>query len=413
MGERRNRRIRAALERQEEYRTGEPERRLMNGGIELLVQSHHEDDTIDHSGVFVSWCLTPELFDRVQEISKNKAARLLIVIREGEGESRNNEKRHLFDISLGKGYISFDAPGSHQMTAMVVFAESENILINKLSAGGYGCFRVDVLGLYDDTVLLDERERVGYCRVQVNVPKGVFAEEPRDWWWVNALRKKNPTRNMCEYRRWRVFAYTLQPFIVVLMLCFMALVASAMIVCRTFVAIVMLSIGIIDLNFRALVNIKKYRDMNDIWWNSKGSVFMPEVGGHKLIAGLAFSPLTFALVFLFSLALSFVVNDTGEAVSLAMNYYWPAWACVLVSFLLANGIVALAYRSLSPGEIAAQARSLEQEILWAERERLVCTNAAAMEPSLRGVPLTRKTFHLHWSGFRQKHCEDFPTRTYW
>jgi hypothetical protein len=179
----------------------------------------------------VSWCLDEET---INMMAKEKVANPQVVIcvapsnTEEKAHRYHTEKEYRKVVPLKDlmTFVEFRSSGPCKIWGFISFKKKKGEAQSTYLERRDGEFRTNILD-YDGEEyahwLLDEetreaRESKKYTSlsqpIKVDVPAGVFAPEPKEWEkaWVNHLFK-DKVIDQCEFRRRRLFAYGVQPFI--------------------------------------------------------------------------------------------------------------------------------------------------------------------------------------------------------
>ncbi len=169
-------------------------------------------DTNATSGsVAVSWCIDEEVINKFVNRRTINPMIILCVVPEN---STSKEYRIAVPLKDMMAYVSFRRPGKNKIFAFICDDDCPRRWLNKNSYYKY-YYNVLTYGGEDYCSTLNEYERAE--PLEVDVPAECFAPEPPEWEkaWVNALFKYKP-EDQCDFRRRRIFAYTLQPVLFLL-----------------------------------------------------------------------------------------------------------------------------------------------------------------------------------------------------
>ncbi len=191
------------------------------------------DKDITHGSIPISWCLDHESIKKLMDLG-NTNPTILIVVAPQNGYHIKKEVRYVCALSELMTYISFIRPGENRIFAIVFKSSVSSIKDSELSKykGVYNSHILnhsgtDIYG-YDDYVK---------ASLDVDVPADIFAKEPAEWekTWVLWL-VKDKGLDQCDFRRKRLFAYTVQPFVMLgnLLLRFLFTFISAGLLLRSF-----------------------------------------------------------------------------------------------------------------------------------------------------------------------------------
>lgn len=170
----------------------------------------------------VRWSLEKELVETLVSF-KEEASRfnILFVIK----DDRGSESRVLAPLDQEMTYLSFQRPGDNRVLATIVRG-SIGYLRNQYLSRDRNFYRMPVLD-YSGSDFLPHVEPVSLVRMVVNIPEGVFAPEPSAWmkWWVNLFYEDEP-RDECGFGKRQLFAFTIQPAQVAIIVGFSFLATS-------------------------------------------------------------------------------------------------------------------------------------------------------------------------------------------
>src|SRR5271166_3039921 len=215
-----------------------------------MFQLQISDTDATSGSIPVSWCLDEET---IKELADKKIANPQVVIcvspvnTEG-GYHVKKEYRKVVPLKDLMTYVEFRSAGPNRIWGFISYmgrGASHTRYLGKKD----GEFQTNILdwdGEQYAHFLLDfetyeartSKVYKGLSQpIQVEVPAGVFAPEPAPWEkaWVN-LFFKDKVVDQCEFRRRRLFAYSVQPLIMLvsLILRFLLLVAGAAMLARNF-----------------------------------------------------------------------------------------------------------------------------------------------------------------------------------
>lgn len=195
-------------------------------GINKMLELHIDDINVSSSVVPVSWCVDKELLKLLASTGIENP-QLVICVSPAGHYHKSKEIRYVVPLKDLMTYIEFRSPGKHRVWAFVSTQFRKDA-------------RREYLSRLDDILDCDGEEwsswfwienknilKVSRTYIEVEVPDGCFAPDPPQWEkdWINWLWSID-VDNQCEYRRLRIFAYTVQP-IVFLINCIIRLLSFA------------------------------------------------------------------------------------------------------------------------------------------------------------------------------------------
>lgn len=172
----------------------------------------HVPDAVTGPNVRIRWCVRREDADDVAERPPSERWLLVVVRATAHEEEPDVERRYLFRLDDGVAWVPMLREGTNVVGARV-------LRMPRARARGYLHGAVSDF----DTDL--------WHRVEVVVPLSVFARPAFDRRWVNFMTR-TPCADECEYRRRRLFAYTLQPLMLVAAVPMVVAIVVAMVVGR-------------------------------------------------------------------------------------------------------------------------------------------------------------------------------------
>lgn len=188
--------------------------------IELSVS----DNDVTSGSIAVSWCVSHETLDLLAKENISDPQLVICVSPDGELYSSKKEYRKVVPLKDLMTYIEFRVPGKNRISALISYKNRKNAK-NKYLSKNNGDYDSNILNYdgsdYSTTIhSMDQidRELLLSTPIIVNVPQACFAPEPPAWekLWVNHFFRDKPS-DQCNYRRRRLFAYSVQPFIFIVL----------------------------------------------------------------------------------------------------------------------------------------------------------------------------------------------------
>lgn len=178
-----------------------------------MLELHVSNNNVTSGAIPVSWCVDREMLNHLSEKGVKDPALVLCVAPVNNYDS-SKEVRKVVPLRDLMAYVDFRFPGEHRIWGFVSskfsLREAKKYYLSK---GGRD-FIASILnwdgdGFTSHNELLDVKDPL-----MVVVPKDSFAPEPARWEkdWVNWLFLSKCV-DQCHFRRRRMFAYTLQPLI--------------------------------------------------------------------------------------------------------------------------------------------------------------------------------------------------------
>lgn len=195
-----------------------------------MLELHVSNSEITDGSAVITWCVSELLLAELADQKIVNPQLVICVAPEGDAYSIKKEYRTVVSLKELMTYINFRVPGPNKIWGFIHW-DSKRETQNKFLTKTYGEFHTSILNYSGDNYSLfitdQEKYRVGPLSkykssfiaspLLVDVPKECFAAEPSDLEksWVNHFHHERPT-DQCEFRRRRLFAYTIQPVIMFL-----------------------------------------------------------------------------------------------------------------------------------------------------------------------------------------------------
>lgn len=377
------------------------------------------DSEIQGTSVPVRWCLSRDELNKLAETGEKAYILLLVVSDTGKDCS---ETRYLIPVAQMMEYINFYIPGEHKIFATVMWGKhkGEDINLRKRFLSRESCGYSRSLYDYDEKKLYERGfnfKDFGVHKFGVNVPKEIFAKEPPAWEksWVNWFYEGKP-KDQCYYRRRRLFAYSIQPLLV--LFCFFALEIATL-----FITGALLMVGTKGIGFRKIIH-PLMESFASIWDKTDGSVF-----GRRLILRLSPS------IFLGSSVISWatckilgvqILGKIGLLEAIIMG------GVAVGAVVAVSGFIYLSYygiikaidaidkirNAIAPGaEERKEQKRLRAEAIEKERSRkfrerieveyalLACNGN--LSANMRTLPPEKRTIYLRYKDLKSRICKSF------
>ena len=183
-----------------------------------MFELHIADNDVTTGTIPIAWCLDAESVKTLRGFDNPK---VVIVVAPATGYHSKKELRYVADVSDGMAYVSFKYPGANRIMACIMEDRSGK-LKNAVLERGWDHYSNALLD-YDGENFSRGLDFAGVRMpfvvdkpLEVEVPESCFAAEPSEAEaaWVTWLLNWK-SADQCSFRRKRIFAYTLQPFIFV------------------------------------------------------------------------------------------------------------------------------------------------------------------------------------------------------
>jgi hypothetical protein len=173
---------------------------------------------ITNGNAAVSWCVEPADLKLLSD-AKVSDPQVVIIVAPVENYSKRREYRKVVPLKDLMTYLEFRSAGKNNIWAFISF-ETKKVVHDEFLTKGYNGYITDLLSSdgsgwsYIFRVWGDNTRRpeLNSETLSVMVPANAFAKQPPAWEqaWVNHMFSDKP-QDQCEYRRRRIFSYTLQP----------------------------------------------------------------------------------------------------------------------------------------------------------------------------------------------------------
>ncbi len=195
---------------------------------DMKIDLHFSDRDIQSASIPVQWCLSKKLVDYFNE---NNITKMAIVIRPVKCTNyARQESRKVVNINDMMTYIDFKYPGDNYVIAIPINSNSKSYIetITGRNRNGwndrlFNRYESEYLNIDNDIYFNTDSyylavkpvcDKIIFTHEIVQVPEGCFAPEPsqleKDW--VNFFFKY-PAWDQCDFRKRRLLAYSVQPFI--------------------------------------------------------------------------------------------------------------------------------------------------------------------------------------------------------
>lgn len=189
-----------------------------------MLQLQIADANMSSGSVAVSWCLDHELLKKLAD-DKLIDPQVVIVVAPVDHYHLSKESRKVVPLKDLMTYIECRVAGKNKIYGVISMRKPKDAREHYLAKED-GEFRNNVLDYdgegYSSRLIGSEdeehRESGNYqflsVPLEIDVPKAAFAPEPPKWEkpWVNHFFRQKVV-DQCNYRRRRLFAYGVQPFI--------------------------------------------------------------------------------------------------------------------------------------------------------------------------------------------------------
>ena len=381
-----------------------------------MLQLQIADANVSSGSVAVSWCLDHEVLKELASQGLHDP-QVVVVVAPTKNYHLSKESRKVVPLKDLMTYIECRAAGNNKIYGLVSFRKAKEAREHYLAKED-GVYRNNVLDYDGETyssLLLGQEDREDRDNgtykflsqpLEIEVPKGVFAPEPPKWEkpWVNHYFRQKVV-DQCHYRRRRLFAYLVQPFIVL----FFSLVKSLILLAG-------LLTGARSLSLKYLHPLTYgWKDTFEIW--EKGSLFVKHLPEDDVEStDLKFLTPSYALrsfwallfMPLFSLPIVWLLLRHHPVIAglIAFVPIFIIGIFCLMAYLVSRGNASRLFKSAWEGLnnlfVSDKLWYLDQE----EVQLITCTGDKG-PLTYKNLPAKRKTVRLRFQNLKTKVCKPF------
>lgn len=174
------------------------------------------EDAVSSGVIKLTWCVGVETIEHLSDRGVIDPQIVIIISPHGDKYSSRKEQRYVVPMKDLMAFVEINSAGKNNIRAFISKDKKSYTKDTYLVKCG-GRYATDVLSCdgknwsYIFTEYKDGVHPMMWSELTVDVPQECFAPEPPQWEkvWVNWLLD-TPCDNQCEYRRRRIFAYTIQ-----------------------------------------------------------------------------------------------------------------------------------------------------------------------------------------------------------
>lgn len=417
---------------------------VVPGEIKLSIQQDPEGQT--HSMVPLSWCLSPDLAERMRQQGVDNAYMLIVVSNGGVEITRDVVP--LMDLMT---YVQFRRPGQNEIHATVVYgSEVKKKLRKKEDGGQYQCQVLEerdpmldshrnVEGWLDFAELAKEFERdeaelmaesearqevllslnfssmrrlpeEGTLRVEV--PKEMFAKEPSKFrqWWVNQLPWERRPHDQCHFRKRTIVSIPLVP----VWLAVKGALALGLELVSFAYLLFLVVMGSRELDFRPFRHPFNCAPWEVEGVNNTSMWYMREDGSPTSAFAFFVNPATIT-VLVSALAILKAFGVLDDVVAFTGEYIVPILGGIVGAVLLVIGTYVVTNRLFGDrieawwerrkAKQEAEAKAAHAEYLE-ELDMLACGDKP-QPTTLKDLPPERRTLRLRFLNIKSKVCKTY------
>lgn len=188
-----------------------------------MIELHIADNDITNGSILVSWCIDKETIEQLKKEGADEPSVVIVIAPEQYHISK--EVRVVAPLTDLMTYIPFRSAGENKIGAFITIFD-RNLADKRYLTKNYDLVTGRVI--YCTHILdskgnwLESFERFTATNIKrssefinVDIPKESFAAEPSEWQktWVNHFFKSKAF-DQCDFRRRALFAYSVQPFLI-------------------------------------------------------------------------------------------------------------------------------------------------------------------------------------------------------
>lgn len=381
-----------------------------------MLQLQIADGNISSGSVAVSWCLDHEVLKLLAEKGLHDP-QVVVVVAPTKNYHLSKESRRVVPLKDLMTYIECRAAGDNKIYGLISFRKPKDAREHYLARED-GVYQNNILDYdgetYSSTLIgqesYEDRQKETYRFLSqplaIEVPKAVFAPEPPKWEkpWVNHYFRQKVV-DQCHYRRRRLFAYLVQPFIVL----FFSLA-------KALILLLGLLTGARAWSTKYLHPLTyRLKDTFEIW--EKGSYFvkhLPE--DEEESTDLKFLTPSYALrsfwallfMPLFSLPIIWLLLHHHPVVAglIAFAPIFIIGVFCLMAYLVSRGNASKLFKRAWDGLNDL----LTSDKLWyldQEEVQLITCSGDKGPLTYKNLPTKRKTVRLRFQNFKTKVCKPF------
>jgi hypothetical protein len=179
-------------------------------------------EVMDGGTLTISWCVDKETIKYLSQKRITDPQVVIVVAPQGKAYHSSKEFRTVVPLKDLLAYVNFRSAGANKIFGFISTMDKNPAKDSYLGRRD-GEYKTDIVtsdgsewayGFSKTTQNDDGYDFVNAEPLSINCPAGCFAAEPAAWekTWVNHLFH-NKSVDQCDFRRRRLFAYTLQPII--------------------------------------------------------------------------------------------------------------------------------------------------------------------------------------------------------
>ncbi|MCZ2224697.1 MAG: hypothetical protein LC122_13825 [Chitinophagales bacterium] len=344
------------------------------------------DKDVTGGNIAVSWCLSKELIEELVDSGAQDPSVVIVIAPEGDSYDSSKELRKVVPLRDLVAYVDFRYPGKNKIWGFIS-KRNVKIISNRYLERYSRGYSYDILSNdgteYARSFIVNHWDYVS-LPISVDIPKECFAPEPsqfeKDWvMWLNTSK----AFDQCEFRRKRLFAYTVQPvlFLINMFVKFVFFVAGLMICSK-------------NLNLKWLIHPLAYDIAECFEFIGESALIRDSQNFFKRYGLLLISPPALILYF-------------------ALWYFNVAWIGLisLAAIIVCVSLVPLFFWLVSKVKDSQfSADENEAEVPWysnQEEANLLLCSANEVPRTYKTVPKNHKSIRLTFQHIKSKVCRPY------
>lgn len=415
--------------------------------FDLIPSDIHERSgnnlVVEDSVIALRWCINKDVMDYIKKSDIKHPHVLIVVVNIGK-DSNQEMIRKLVPMTEMMTFIQFARAGINRVFAAIVYPSSSNpgyeeiksmkkkVLNKSGSSYDFGVldynderwnftYGSNISAIYSDST--DEEALV--ASIDFDVPAQLFAPEPAEWekWWVNLMHEDKPI-DQCHFRKRRLFAYTIQPILLLIINLVFLTFKYLTILFLVTVAVIR---GIFDFDWNEVKNniIHPWSyNVRDIWdevrksetiythkkdkkyhrcYDYRGGV-LPWFRPTMLLAYVVIVVILYTIVFVFNwVQLSVLLVFLGGVL-----FVCAAFAALYFAVIKNEARIARSKKreeDYHNDQIQRERNELSFLLCSTGNEAVVDTSA--LRPQIKALPENKQTVKLKFYDFKKKICKPF------
>ncbi|MBI5004880.1 MAG: hypothetical protein HZC04_01695 [Candidatus Lloydbacteria bacterium] len=382
--------------------------------LKLFIEKKEIQDSV----LPIRWNIDQETTEKILESEIGEPLLFLVAV----GKDRV-EHREVVPLKQMMHYLQLRTSGEIKIFAGIIYSQNKSQWELKkifLERSNHCSYRTEVFEETTDSLKLG---RVFYsinhgyaylfretsaAEISIHVPKEAFAKEPPKWEqkWVNWFYETKPV-DQCQYRRRRIIAYTVQPFII--SVCFiLKMVLNSALVCFNGVIC-----GRRDTEWRSIIRPFLYAP-DDNGYDSSSVYFTKKGGKTQFLPLFLFNPATIVFGVIIMWVVLYKQYDAAFS-------FWPTFAYTIIaigSFSVIGITLYSAADFLASGKLTGKLKKYayfknlfetarEERRAYLKNAYAVLSSEVPETVSLDTLPKEKQTIYLRFLDLKAKVCRPF------